>query len=267
MGKRARERDLPDNEAKAVARMLRVSPQKLNLVAQLIRGKKVATALADLEFSQKADRRATSRSAWNWRSPTPRTITTSTSTNWSSPRRMSARRWCMKRFHPRGRGRMGKILKPFSNLTIVVRQVAEPRRLKEESWVRRSIRSVCGSASTAPGIRAGIAGKNEYGKLLHEDIKIREELMNELKQAAVSKIVIERPHKKCRVTVHSARPGVVIGKKGADIEKLRKNGRRSSPTATWSSTSSRSASPSSTRSWSPNRSRSSSSAASRSAAP
>ena len=81
------------------------------------------------------------------------------------------------------------------------------------------------------GLRLGInrtwdsrwfAGKNEYGKLLHEDMKIREELMKQLKQAAVSKIVIERPHKKCRVTIHSARPGVVIGKKGADIEKLRK---------------------------------------------
>ena len=53
MGKRARERDLNENEAKAVTRMLRVSPQKLNLVAQLIRGKKVAMALADLEFSRK----------------------------------------------------------------------------------------------------------------------------------------------------------------------------------------------------------------------
>ena len=57
---------------------------------------------------------------------------------------------------------------------------------------------------------------------MHEDIAIREALMKQLKQAAVSKIVIERPHKKCRVTIHSARPGVVIGKKGADIEKLRK---------------------------------------------
>ena len=46
--------------------------------------------------------------------------------------------------------------------------------------------------------------------------------MEDLKQAAVSKVVIERPHKKCRVTIHSARPGIVIGKKGADIEKLRK---------------------------------------------
>jgi small subunit ribosomal protein S3 len=62
----------------------------------------------------------------------------------------------------------------------------------------------------------------EYGKLLHEDFAIRAELMKVLKQAAVSKIVIERPHKKCRVTIYSARPGVVIGKKGADIEKLRK---------------------------------------------
>src|SRR5262245_22548478 len=53
MGKKARGRALTENEAKAVARMLRVSPQKLNLVAQLIRGKKVATALADLEFSRK----------------------------------------------------------------------------------------------------------------------------------------------------------------------------------------------------------------------
>ena len=81
------------------------------------------------------------------------------------------------------------------------------------------------------GLRLGInrtwdsrwfANKGEYGELLHEDMKIRKVLMKELKQAAVSKIVIERPHKKCRVTIHSARPGIVIGKKGADIEKLRK---------------------------------------------
>jgi len=66
------------------------------------------------------------------------------------------------------------------------------------------------------------ADGKEYGSLLHEDLKIRKFLMQELKQAAVSKIVIERPHKKCRITIHSARPGIVIGKKGADIEKLRK---------------------------------------------
>ena len=81
------------------------------------------------------------------------------------------------------------------------------------------------------GLRLGVnrtwdsrwfASRGEYGRLLHEDIEIRNRLLKDLKQAAVSKVVIERPHKKCRVTIHSARPGVVIGKKGADIEKLRK---------------------------------------------
>ncbi|MFC3694282.1 30S ribosomal protein S3 [Chenggangzhangella methanolivorans] len=81
------------------------------------------------------------------------------------------------------------------------------------------------------GLRLGInrtwdsrwfASKGEYGKLLQEDIAIRDALLKDLKQAAVSKIVIERPHKKCRVSIYSARPGIVIGKKGADIEKLRK---------------------------------------------
>src|SRR6476619_7615829 len=81
------------------------------------------------------------------------------------------------------------------------------------------------------GLRLGInrtwdsrwyANRRAYGKLLHEDMKIRGYLREQLKQAGVSKVLIERPHKKCRVTIYSARPGVVIGKKGADIEKLRK---------------------------------------------
>lgn len=81
------------------------------------------------------------------------------------------------------------------------------------------------------GLRLGInrtwdsrwyANKGEYSKLLHEDLKIREYIERELKQAAISKVVIERPHKNCRVTIHAARPGLIIGKKGADIEKLRR---------------------------------------------
>ncbi|RLQ87809.1 30S ribosomal protein S3 [Notoacmeibacter ruber] len=81
------------------------------------------------------------------------------------------------------------------------------------------------------GLRLGInktwdsrwfAASGEYAELLHEDIKIRTYLEKELKQAAVSKVVIERPHKKCRITIHAARPGLIIGKKGADIEKLRR---------------------------------------------
>jgi small subunit ribosomal protein S3 len=81
------------------------------------------------------------------------------------------------------------------------------------------------------GLRLGInrtwdsrwyANTGEYARLLHEDLKMRKHILDSRKQAGISKVVIERPHKKCRVTVHSARPGVVIGKKGADIEKLRK---------------------------------------------
>jgi small subunit ribosomal protein S3 len=63
----------------------------------------------------------------------------------------------------------------------------------------------------------------EYAKLLHQDLKLRTWLKERLNAAGVSRIIIERPHKKCRVTIYAARPGVVIGKKGADIEKLRKD--------------------------------------------
>ena len=66
------------------------------------------------------------------------------------------------------------------------------------------------------------ASKGDYAGLLHEDLKIRDTLMHDLSQAGVARVVIERPHKKCRVTIHSARPGVIIGKKGADIEKLKR---------------------------------------------
>jgi small subunit ribosomal protein S3 len=65
------------------------------------------------------------------------------------------------------------------------------------------------------------ADGDEYGALLHEDLRLREFVMKHLAQAAVSKVVIERQAKKARVTIYSARPGVIIGKKGADIERLR----------------------------------------------
>jgi small subunit ribosomal protein S3 len=67
------------------------------------------------------------------------------------------------------------------------------------------------------------AGDRDYARLLHQDLKLREYLKERLSGAGVSRIIIERPHKKCRVTIYAARPGVVIGKKGADIEKLRKD--------------------------------------------
>ena len=81
------------------------------------------------------------------------------------------------------------------------------------------------------GLRLGVnrtwdsrwyADGEAYGDLLHADLKIREFIFAELPQAGISKVVIERPAKKCRVTIYSARPGVIIGKKGADIETLRR---------------------------------------------
>jgi large subunit ribosomal protein L22 len=122
MSKKKRERALSDTEAKAVARMLRVSPQKLNLVAGLIRGKKVSSALADLEFSRK-------RIARDVRKCLESAIANAENNHDLDVDELIVseahvgKALVMKRFHPRGRGRMGKILKPFANLTIVVRQV------------------------------------------------------------------------------------------------------------------------------------------------
>ena len=122
MGKRARDRDLPDTDAKAVARMLRVSPQKLNLVAQLIRGKKVAMALADLQFSQK-------RIATEVKKCLESAIANAENNHDLDVDDLVVvqahvgKALVLKRHMPRARGRAGKIFKPFSNLTIVVREV------------------------------------------------------------------------------------------------------------------------------------------------
>ena len=122
MGKPERARTLADNEAKAVSRMLRVSPQKLNLVAGLIRGKKVASALADLQFSRK-------RIARDVRKCLESAIANAENNHDLDVDDLVVaeahvgKALVIKRFAPRGRGRMGRILKPFSNLTIVVREV------------------------------------------------------------------------------------------------------------------------------------------------
>src|SRR5919201_1907760 len=126
MGKKTRERSLAENEAKAVARMLRGSPQKLNLVAQLIRGRKAAAALADLQFSRK-------------------------------------------------------------RIAVDVKKCLE----------------------------SAIANAENNHDLDVDDLVVAQAFVG-------NGLVMKRPHKKCRVTIHSARPGVVIGKKGADIDKLRK---------------------------------------------
>jgi large subunit ribosomal protein L22 len=121
MGKPKSPRALPDNEAKAVARLLRVSPQKLNLVAQLIRGKKVDTALADLTFSRK-------RIAGDVKKTLQSAIANAENNHGLDiddlvvSEAFVGKAFVMKRFHARARGRAGRVEKPFSNLTVVVRQ-------------------------------------------------------------------------------------------------------------------------------------------------
>ena len=124
MSKAKTERRLKDNEAQAVARTIRVSPQKLNLVAAMIRGKKVERALAELEFSRKRI------------SETVKKTLESAIANAENNHDLDVdalivaeayvgKSIVMKRFHARGRGRASRVEKPFSHLTIVVREVAE----------------------------------------------------------------------------------------------------------------------------------------------
>ena len=123
MGKAKAERRLKENEARAVARTIRVSPQKLNLVAQLIRGKKVDAALADLTFSRK-------RIAETVKKTLESAIANAENNHDLDVDALIVaeayvgKSITMKRFHARGRGRASRVEKPFSHLTIVVREVA-----------------------------------------------------------------------------------------------------------------------------------------------
>ena len=131
MGKPKHERSLAENEAKAITRNLRVSPQKLNLVAQMIRGKKVDKALAELEFSRK-------RIAADVKKCVMSAVANAENNHGLDVNDLVvAEAWVgknmvMKRFHARGRGKGARILKPFAEITVVVREVApvEPEAAK-----------------------------------------------------------------------------------------------------------------------------------------
>ena len=123
MGKPKRERSLSDKEAQAVAKNLRVSPQKLNLVAQMIRGKKVDKAIAELEFSRK-------RIALDVRKCVMSAVANAENNHGLDVNDLVVaeayvgKNLVMKRFHARGRGRGARIFKPFSQITVVVREKA-----------------------------------------------------------------------------------------------------------------------------------------------
>ena len=121
MGKPTRPRSLSESEAKAVTRNLRISPQKLNLVAGLIRGKKVNKALADLEFSRK-------RIAGDVRKCVMSAVANAENNHGLDiddlvvAEAYVGKNLTMKRFHARGRGRSSAIMKPFAQITVVVRE-------------------------------------------------------------------------------------------------------------------------------------------------
>lgn len=121
MGKPKRARSLPDNVAKAVVRNLRISPQKLNLVAGLIRGKKVSQALADLEFSRR-------RIAIDVRKCVMSAVANAENNHGLDvddlvvAEAYVGKNLVMKRFRARGRGRSSGLLKPFAQITVIVRE-------------------------------------------------------------------------------------------------------------------------------------------------
>ncbi|MGI8724889.1 MAG: 50S ribosomal protein L22 [Methyloceanibacter sp.] len=125
MGKAKRERTLKENEARAVTRNIRVSPQKLNLVAQLIRGKKVDRALADLTFSRK-------RIAQDVKKTLESAIANAENNHDLDVDALVVseayvgKNLVMKRMRPRARGRGARIEKPFSQMTVILRQTEEP---------------------------------------------------------------------------------------------------------------------------------------------
>lgn len=121
MGKPKHPRRLPETEAQAIARNLRVSPQKLNLVAAMIRGKKVEQAMAELEFSRK-------RIAGDVRKCLMSAVANAENNHQLDVNDLVVseawvgKNMVLKRFHARGRGRGARIFKPFSQLTVVVRE-------------------------------------------------------------------------------------------------------------------------------------------------
>ena len=211
-----------DNEAKAVLKMVRISPRKLNLVAQSIRGLRAEKAVNELTFSRKRisddvlkclqSAIANAENNHNLDIDKPR--------GRGSPRRQESRDEAHQRARPGSCGADREALFP-----------ADHRRARHQHERSRRGR-LMGQKVNPIGLRLGInrtwdsrwyANTGEYGRLLHQDLKIRKMLREKLAGAGISRIIIERPLKKCRVTIYTAKPGVVIGKKGADIEKLRKD--------------------------------------------
>jgi large subunit ribosomal protein L22 len=162
MGKPKRERSLSESEAQAVARNLRVSPRKLNLVAGLIRGKKVDTALAELQFSRK-------RIAQDVRKCVMSAVANAENNHGLDVNELVVseafvgKNLIMRRFAARGRGRASSITKPFSQITVIVRQKVEeegakPARKKSKAAAKPAAKEAKGAAKK-PAAAAKKSGK------------------------------------------------------------------------------------------------------------
>ena len=157
MGKPSHARRLSENEAQAVARSLRVSPQKLNLVAGLIRGKKVEQALAELQFSEK-------RIAGDVRKCVMSAVANAENNHSLDVNDLIVseayvgKNLTIKRFHARGRGRGAPIIKPFSQLTVVVRQV------EQEKPEKKAEKKSAGKATPAKGSAKPAQAKSKEAK-------------------------------------------------------------------------------------------------------
>lgn len=162
MGKPSRERSLSDKEARAVAKNLRVSPQKLNLVAGLIRGKKVDKALADLEFSRKRIARDVRKCVMSAVANAENNHDLDVNALVVSEAYVG-KNLTMKRFAARGRGRGFQILKPFAQITVVVRETEEEEapKAKAKAKAETKTKSAKGGKETKAKAKPKAAAKTE----------------------------------------------------------------------------------------------------------
>ena len=215
MSKQSAPRRVGDKEALAVGNTIRGSAQKLNLVAQMIRGRKVEDALNILKFCPKGMAEPVYK------------VLASAIANAENNHNLDVDALGRRR----GVGRQVDLDEAFRHPRP---RPVDPHRQAVQPDPRRRARagrSIMGQKSSPVGLRLQInrtwdsrwfAEGQDYGRLLLEDLKMRKFVMDSLPQAAISKVVIERPAKLCRVSIYAARPGVIIGKKGTDIEKLKK---------------------------------------------
>ena len=204
-----------ENIIKAINKNVRSSPRKVSLVLDYIRGKKADIAIRDLEFTRKRIAKDVSK--------TVKSAVANAENNYQFDidqlfikEAYVGKSLVMKRFRPRAKGRASPIKKPFSRITIVLEE-------RKEKKMGQKINPI--------GLRLGInrgwdstwfAKKKDFGKYLIEDFKIRKYIKKNIVNSGVSEVVIERSSKKCTVSIHTSRPGFVIGKKGQISKKLKK---------------------------------------------